>query len=112
VYEAIQGAKRFILITGWSVWTETALKRQPASPERAPPLGQLLLAKAAQGVKVRAGQPSSAALPLCRRSCEIDKQLAGLNTPPSSPDTRKNRVTRCCCWSGTTPPTTWGWGTA
>lgn len=52
VYAAIIGAKRFILITGWSVWVETCLKRQPASEETVPKLGELLLRKAEEGVKV------------------------------------------------------------
>lgn len=52
VHSAIKGAKRFILITGWSVWVETALTRKPCSPAWSPPLGQLLLAKADEGVKV------------------------------------------------------------
>ncbi len=53
VFTAISAAKRFILITGWSVWVDTCLKRSPASEETSPPLGELLLKKAGEGVKVR-----------------------------------------------------------
>jgi phospholipase D1/2 len=52
VYEALVGAKRLILITGWSVWTGTMLKRRPASAEDAPPIGELLIRKAEAGVRV------------------------------------------------------------
>ncbi|GBF94843.1 phospholipase D gamma [Raphidocelis subcapitata] len=52
VYHALTSARRFILITGWSVWVHTLLKRGPACAEAVPPLGQLLLKKAGEGVKV------------------------------------------------------------
>jgi hypothetical protein len=44
--------RRFIWITGWSVWTETLLQRTPASPTNSPSLGELLVQKANQGVTV------------------------------------------------------------
>ena len=44
---------RLIWITGWSVWTETMLKRKPMAAENTPTLGELLKHKAEQGVKVR-----------------------------------------------------------
>jgi hypothetical protein len=54
VYDALCGAQRFILITGWSVWVETLLKRRPSSAECSPKLGELLLQRAEAGVKVGA----------------------------------------------------------
>lgn len=53
VYETLTGAQRFILITGWSVWVGTMLKRTPASPANSETLGELLLRKAGEGVTVR-----------------------------------------------------------
>ena len=52
VYDALTSAKRFILITGWSVWVDTVLKRGPGCAEAVPPLGKLLLKKAEEGVAV------------------------------------------------------------
>lgn len=49
---------RFIWITGWSVWTDTMLKRVPASNADSPSLGELLVQKANEKVKVRAGIPT------------------------------------------------------
>lgn len=45
-------AGSFIWITGWSVWTDTLLQRQPASPHNSLSLGELLVQKAEQGVTV------------------------------------------------------------
>eukprot|EP00879_Flechtneria_rotunda_P013406 GHRR01013996.1.p1 GENE.GHRR01013996.1~~GHRR01013996.1.p1 ORF type:complete len:724 (+),score=209.94 GHRR01013996.1:247-2418(+) len=52
IYKALQQAKRFIWITGWSVWAPTMLKRRPMAQEDAPPLGELLIKKAREGVSV------------------------------------------------------------
>jgi hypothetical protein len=43
---------RFIWITGWSVWADTLLKRQPAQDSSSPSLGELLTQKADAGVIV------------------------------------------------------------
>mmetsp|Transcript_129345 Transcript_129345/g.182369 ORF Transcript_129345/g.182369 Transcript_129345/m.182369 type:complete len:520 (-) Transcript_129345:61-1620(-) len=57
IYKAILEAKDFILITGWSVDTDTALLRYPEQdPEdkrQLLTLGELLLRKAHEGVKVQ-----------------------------------------------------------
>lgn len=68
VHASILGAKRFIMITGWSVWTETMLKRTPWNDCCVEPLGELLLKKAEEGVTVRAlcGVPR---LGIARVSC-------------------------------------------
>eukprot|EP00667_Euglena_gracilis_P001772 EG_transcript_1770 len=50
LYAAILEAKKFIYITGWSVWHELRLVR---GPNGSPPLGELLIAKARKGVCVR-----------------------------------------------------------
>ena len=55
VYAAIEGARRFIFITGWSVWVNTVLKRVPNSDCECPALGELLKSKAEEGVRVRIG---------------------------------------------------------
>lgn len=52
IYDAIAQAKTFIWITGWSVWTDTMLKRVPASNSDSPSLGELLVQKANEKVKV------------------------------------------------------------
>eukprot|EP00882_Tetradesmus_deserticola_P025421 GHRQ01027922.1.p1 GENE.GHRQ01027922.1~~GHRQ01027922.1.p1 ORF type:complete len:406 (+),score=151.50 GHRQ01027922.1:296-1513(+) len=52
IYVAIQQAERFVWITGWSIWTDTMLQRQPASPANSLSLGELLVQKAQQGVGV------------------------------------------------------------
>ena len=43
---------RFIWITGWSIWSETRLRREPDRMETSPTLGELLKEKAAEGVNV------------------------------------------------------------
>jgi hypothetical protein len=55
VHAAIEGAHRFIFITGWSVWVNTVLKRVPDSDSECASLGELLKAKANAGVRVRMG---------------------------------------------------------
>ena len=52
IYASILGARKLIYITGWSVWTETVLTRRPASDADAPTLGELLKARAEEGVDV------------------------------------------------------------
>eukprot|EP00878_Enallax_costatus_P010831 GHUV01011310.1.p1 GENE.GHUV01011310.1~~GHUV01011310.1.p1 ORF type:complete len:894 (+),score=260.77 GHUV01011310.1:345-3026(+) len=52
MYDSISQAKTFIWITGWSVWTNTMLKRTPAAPQNSPTFGELLVKKAEQGVRV------------------------------------------------------------
>lgn len=52
MHAAISEAKRLIWITGWSVWTDTLLRRPPAAEEASPPLGDLLVRKANEGVRV------------------------------------------------------------
>jgi hypothetical protein len=47
---------RFIWITGWAVWDKTKLLRTPDRAEDSPSIGELLKAKAAQGVNVSARQ--------------------------------------------------------
>jgi len=44
--------RRFIWITGWSVWVDTMLKRTPMADQNSPHLGELLKQKADAGVKV------------------------------------------------------------
>ena len=51
IYESISNAKRFIYITGWSIHTQTHLLRENR-PTTALPLGELLVEKANQGVRV------------------------------------------------------------
>eukprot|EP00899_Mesostigma_viride_P015391 jgi/Mesvir1/23853/Mv10655-RA.3 len=48
VYAALQSAKEFIYITGWSLYTEITLIREEGQPT----LGEILKAKAAEGVQV------------------------------------------------------------
>lgn len=60
------GARHFILITGWSVWTDTVLCRPPAAGARCPPLGELLLQKAEEGVQARAAPRAAARCRLMR----------------------------------------------
>ncbi len=52
IYDSIVAAKRFVFITGWSVWVETRLKRKPRSDVDSPTLGELLIAKANAGISV------------------------------------------------------------
>ncbi|KAK8496091.1 hypothetical protein V6N12_046660, partial [Hibiscus sabdariffa] len=54
IFEAIDKAKHFIYITGWSVYTQITLIRDPRKqkPGSDETLGQLLLRKAKDGVKV------------------------------------------------------------
>ncbi|WVZ19005.1 hypothetical protein V8G54_006327 [Vigna mungo] len=51
IYSAIVEARYFIYITGWSVYTEISLIRDPMQPKRIT-LGELLKRKAEEGVKV------------------------------------------------------------
>lgn len=55
VYDAILQAEHLIYITGWSVWTELKLVRDPTKADdqgSSPTLGELLKSKADQGVRV------------------------------------------------------------
>ncbi|KAE8732586.1 Phospholipase D alpha 1 [Hibiscus syriacus] len=54
IFEAIDKAKHFIYITGWSVYTQITLIRDPSKqkPGSEETLGQLLLRKAKEGVRV------------------------------------------------------------
>ncbi|OMO90827.1 C2 calcium-dependent membrane targeting [Corchorus olitorius] len=55
IFEAIDKAKHFIYITGWSVYTEITLVRDPTKPdddESNETLGKLLMRKANEGVRV------------------------------------------------------------
>lgn len=51
IHNAISDARYFIYITGWSVYTEITLIRDPVQPKRIT-LGELLKRKAEEGVKV------------------------------------------------------------
>lgn len=46
---------RFIWLTGWSIWTETRMVREPDRDETCPTLGELLIQKANEGVNVSGG---------------------------------------------------------
>lgn len=56
VFDAISNARHFVYITGWSVYTEIGLIRDPKrlrlKPEGGIKLGELLLKKAEEGVRV------------------------------------------------------------
>ncbi|GJN35905.1 hypothetical protein PR202_gb24720 [Eleusine coracana subsp. coracana] len=56
IFDAISGAKHLVYITGWSVYTEIALVRDPAQPTRpgggGVTVGELLKKKAGEGVRV------------------------------------------------------------
>jgi len=53
IFKALQGAKHFIYITGWSVWTALTLLRRPVGdPSTEKTLGNILKEKARQGVRV------------------------------------------------------------
>ena len=52
MFDTIQGAQKFLYITGWSVYTEISLVRGDEDEEAASNVGELLKAKAAEGVKV------------------------------------------------------------
>ncbi|KAK3137385.1 hypothetical protein QOZ80_5BG0451570 [Eleusine coracana subsp. coracana] len=56
IFDAISGAKHLVYITGWSVYTEIALVRDPARPTRpgggGVTVGELLKKKAGEGVRV------------------------------------------------------------
>lgn len=52
MHDALMGARRFILITGWSLWVDTVLMRPPCADAPCAPLGRLLLDRAEAGVKV------------------------------------------------------------
>jgi len=52
LFDTIQAAQKFLYITGWSVYTEISLVRGDEESEAASNVGELLKAKAAEGVKV------------------------------------------------------------
>ena len=52
LFDTIQQAQKFIYITGWAVYTEINLVRGDEDEEGASNVGELLKAKAAEGVKV------------------------------------------------------------
>jgi hypothetical protein len=57
---------RFIWITGWSIWTETRLVREPDRNETSATLGELLKQKAEDGVNVsRAGEQATVCCCCC-----------------------------------------------
>ena len=121
IHDTLVGAKRFILITGWSIWTDTKLRRQPLSEEDSLPLGELLVKKANEGVMVRPAARRHDALRSPNRHA-LRMRLPGRGHAPSGhfralPSLHATRPCdaapstppphrRCSCWCGTTPPTT------
>ncbi len=53
LFKVLKEAKKFIYITGWSVYTEIKLVRDDDDPEGESNVGELLKRKADEGVKVR-----------------------------------------------------------
>lgn len=52
LYDALEAAKRFIYVTGWSVFPDVQLVRGDEDPDGASVVGELLKRKAADGVQV------------------------------------------------------------
>ena len=53
VYFTLRGAKKLICITGWAVWDKLHLFREEDKAIYSKTLGELLIEKANEGVKVR-----------------------------------------------------------
>ncbi|CAI9265032.1 unnamed protein product [Lactuca saligna] len=52
IFDAITNAQRLVYITGWSVWHKVRLVREEEEESPSTPLGELLKAKAQEGVRV------------------------------------------------------------
>jgi hypothetical protein len=98
VHSSLQGAQRFIMITGWSVWTDTLLKRTPWNDCCTETLGQLLLKKAEEGVTVSGGGGMVGLNTCCiSGSCWTMQLCCPVRAPASNSAQRPTPHGYACC---------------